>query len=103
MEKVDCRKAAIEVCRNVPLYVHERTALPCDLHGKECPSHGAIEELWVMHSDEVVVPILNGAKVGEERAEYIAHLQQFALLFEEERAEDIEKVKQGQENAEKAE
>ena len=37
----------------------------------------------------MIIPILEGAKTGEERDAYIAHLLQFAMLFEEERDEDI--------------
>lgn len=116
VKKVDCRRAAIAICRNVPLYVHERTAFacPCHQHGETpatdgeqnnaktddvaetCPLKGQIELLWRADDNTEIVPILKDAKQGQSRLDYIAELEEFAQAFEQDKKEEMEQLAQPQ-------
>jgi hypothetical protein len=88
VENADCRAAVLRLCAKVPLTVHE-ISFKCTLHGDECPilPQGSLAQLRVA-GGEPTVPILEGAKQGVERANYIAHLQEFAELLEREKEEE---------------
>ncbi len=87
--KADCRAAVLRLCANVPLTVHDRETFVCATHGKDCERAGAISLLWNKATDEKTVPILEGAKQGADREQFIANLKQFAELMEAEKAAEL--------------
>jgi hypothetical protein len=90
VKKVDCRRSAIAICRNVPIFVHEKSVFCCKKHPDgNCPNNGQIELLWKYDNDEVIQPVLIGAKLGKDREEYIAELEQYALAFEADKEEEL--------------
>jgi len=77
----------MRLCNAVPLTVHDSQSLVCPQHGEDCPQKGAAAVVWTPSRGEYV-PILEGAKVGEEREKYVEHLRQFAELLEAEKKEE---------------
>ena len=109
VKNVDCRRAAIAICRNVPLYLHDRMSFICPDHQipntnqehdddenappvDQCPLRGQVELLWCANDNKTFIPFLKGAKQGKDRELYIAELEEFAQAFEQDRKQDLEKI-----------
>lgn len=87
VEKADCRAAMLRLCNNVPINVREASFV-CSVHGDTCDKAGAISALWSSAKGDVS-PVLEGAKVGEDRDKYVAHLREYAELLKADKESEI--------------
>jgi len=88
--KADCRAAVLRLCQKVPLTVHDDVSFTCSKHGDKCDVSplGSIALLWKKCDDSIIVPILDNAKQGEDRVNYLKYLNEIAEFFEKEKQEE---------------